>query len=109
MLFMNEMEIEDAVRRYRDHELLGPATRTLQNLCDAVNRNSDGWPYWSKPVRAAEKLQQLIQGEDRRTAYFDEVREDVTADGLKKAYAPIKRFRTSSGIQFEIVQPGVTA
>ena len=107
MLFMNEYEIEDALRRYEGHPVLGPATRTLSNMCDAVNRNSDGWPYWSKPVRSAKKLQELIQGE--RLSRFDDERADATVARLKAAYTPIKSFRTQTGIDFEIVEARVTA
>jgi len=101
MMFMNTWEIDMAQDRFRDHPLLGPATQTLANLRDAANANSDGWAYWPKPCRAAAKLQALIQGD--RLSHFDDVRADVTADALRKAYAPIKAFRTRSGIDFEIV------
>jgi hypothetical protein len=98
---MNEYEIADAAERYADHPVLGPATRTLSNLCEAANANSDGWCYWPKPCRAAKKLQELIQG-DRPASRFDDEREDATPAALSAALRPIKAFRTRSGIAFDI-------
>jgi hypothetical protein len=95
MLYMNEYEIHDAQGRYRDHEILGPATRTLAELADWTNRNSDGWPYWAKPCRAAAKLQELIG--TTRTYIDDPYRDDATLDALKRAYRPIRSFATRHG------------
>jgi hypothetical protein len=98
---MNEYEIDDACARYKDHPLLGPATLTLAALRDATNAFSDGWAYWPKPSRAARKLQELIHGPSPQS-YYDDEREDVTEANLRAAYAPIKAFRTRSGLAFEI-------
>lgn len=104
---MNDYDIEEAVGRFADHPLLGPATLTLDNLRRAVNRNSDGWPYWRAPSAAAAKLMALIEG-DRTARYrFDDERADVTEEAVKAAYRPIKAFRTRHGIDFEIVEPWV--
>lgn len=106
---MNDYDIEEAAERFADHPLLGPATATLDNLRRAVNRNSDGWPYWRAPSAAAAKLMKLIEG-DRTRSRFDDEREDVTEKALKAAYVPIKSFRTrhaKDGIDFEIVEPWV--
>lgn len=101
MLFMNEWEIDEARDRFEDHEVLGPATRTLVALRDAANANSDGWCYWPKPVRAAAKLMTLIQG-DGTIYYRFGNREDATSAKLKAALLPIKSFRTRSGLAFKI-------
>jgi len=103
-MWMNEWEIDEAVDRYRDHPVLGPATRTLSNLRDATNRNSDGWPYWQKPSRAAKRLMELIQGYglDPRNVRFDRERADATVAKLRVAYSPIKAFRTRTGLEFVI-------
>lgn len=103
MRFMNEYEIDDARRRWADHPILGPATKTLDNLKEAANANSDGWAYWPKPCRAAAKLQELIEGNGTFEFRHGD-REDVTKARLKAAYSPIKAFRTRTGIQFEIVE-----
>lgn len=104
MRFMNEYEIEEARDRYAEHPVLGPATETLANLRDAANMNSDGWAYWPKPARAAAKLMDLIERDGTARYRFDSEREDATVAELRKALAPIKAFRTRSGIAFEIVE-----
>lgn len=96
MKFMNSIEIDNAVWRYADHPVLGPATQTLANLRDAADENSDGWAYWPKPARAARLLMELIDQDP-----FDGA--DATPEKLRKAYAPLKAFRTRTGIVFEIV------
>lgn len=104
MLFMNEWEIDNAYRRYRDHPVLGPATITLCALRDATNACSDGWAYWPKPCRAARKLQELITGDPTRS-YHDDERADATAAKLRAALAPIKALRTrESALTFEITE-----
>lgn len=103
MKFMNEWDISDAAILWQDHPVLGPASRTLENLRDAANENSDGWAYWPKPARAARLLMELIEG-DGTNAFRDGEREDATPEKLRKALAPIKRFRTTSGLEFEIYE-----
>lgn len=112
MTWMNEYEIDDALRRFSSFEYLGAAARTLDNLRTWVNWNSDGWAFWHPPANAAEKLMELIQKADR----FDPV--DCTLDEYKVAVRPLKTFRTKAnkgdgtwGIRkpgtcdFEIVDP----
>lgn len=101
-VWMNEYEIDDAVRRYEGHPALGPAARTLRNLRDEVNRNSDGWPYWKKPARAAQQLMTLVVG-DPRDRFND--RDDVTAAQVRKTYTPIKAFLTRNGLTIELEDP----
>jgi hypothetical protein len=99
MLFMNEYDIENAVMRYSlqdDEPVLGPAALTLRNLMEWTNRNSDGWPYWAKPCRAAAKLQALFP---RR---WDDGR--PTIEQYRKALVPIKAFRTRQSADFVIVE-----
>jgi hypothetical protein len=103
MRFMNEIDIDVAVRRWSKHPVLGPAARTLENLKNAANANSDGWAYWPKPTRAAAKLMELIEG-DGTVKYLHGDREDATPAKLKAALSPVKAFRTRSKIDFEIVE-----
>lgn len=104
-MFMNEWDIEEAVRQHDDHPILGPATETLYNLMRWTNRHSDGWAYWPKPCRAARKLQELIQGDGSWEARYGE-RTDVTEAQLKAAYSPIKAFLTrQNATDTIIVQP----
>jgi hypothetical protein len=62
-----------------------------------TNRNSDGWAYWPKPVRAAKNLMVLLESGDR----WDPA--DVTEAELKKAIVPIKSFLTRHGVAHEEV------
>lgn len=103
MTWLNEYEVEDAARAFADHPTLGPATRTLENLVNVVNRSSDGWPYWQKPSRAAAKLQGLIY--DAHCRRWDEVRTDVTPAEVKAAYRPIRAFLTRNKLECTIVEP----
>lgn len=90
MKFMNTWEIDNAQRRWSNHPVLGLATKTLANLRDAADANSDGWCYWPKPARAAHQLMELIG------------RGEATSAQLRKAYAPLKSLQTRTGLQFAI-------
>ena len=98
MRYMNTMDLDDARERYREHPVLGPATFTLDALRTWVDSHSDGWAYWSPPVRAAERLMALIEGDEhpegRHGARFDPLRQDARPAALKAALRPIKSFRT---------------
>jgi hypothetical protein len=98
MIFMNSWEIERAVSFYEAHPILGPASRTLQNLERWTNANSDGWAYWPKPCRAAAKLQELLSRGDTWLA------PPPTDAEYKAALRPVKSFRTRHGADFEIVE-----
>lgn len=103
MRFMNEYDIDRALAQWDEHPVLGPAARTLESLKDAANANSDGWHSWPKPARSAAKLMELIEGNGTWEAERD-ADTRATPEALKKALAPIKAFRTRSGIQFEIYE-----
>ncbi len=103
MRFMNTYDIDEKRETFASHPVLGPATRTLAALRDAADQNSDGWCYWPKPARAAAKLMELIEG-DGTWAYIQGPRADATLAKLRAAYAPIKAFRTRSGLRFNIIE-----
>lgn len=112
MRFMNRYDIANNVEAWRDHPILGPATRTLHNLEEAADANSDGWCYWPKPARAAAKLMELIERDGTwefswRSARGN-ARPDVTVAEYRKALAPIKSFRTRSGINFDIEEVSIS-
>jgi hypothetical protein len=96
MLFMNEWEIKETMVRYRNHAVLSKATRFLDAFKDQVNLNSDGWPYWSQPVKSAAKLMQLIENPDT-----------ATEANFRKALMPIRSFYTrkgyAAGMQWPVV------
>jgi hypothetical protein len=88
MMFMNEWDIHQAMQRYSDHSVLGPAAQLLMRFVDLVNDNSDGWAYWPKAPRAAKKLMQLLQSGDGTEA------------DLKKATTPLKAFCTRHKLEY---------
>lgn len=98
MLFANEYEIQDWAIRYADHLILGCAARTLKSLMDAVNSCSDGWPYWSAPVKSASKLMTLLNEADRERRRG--VTPRPTESDLQIAYRPIKAFHTRYGARY---------
>lgn len=95
-MFMNEWEIQTALDRHRGHAVLGPAVKFLWEFCREVNLHSDGWPYWSAPVKAATRLMTLIQHP-----------ETATHVELHKALTPIKSFYTRRGYKAGMQFPEV--
>lgn len=97
MLFMNEHDVEGALRLFNDVDTpnLYRAAESLALLVDWTNSHSDGWAYWPKPCRAAKGLQQLLQ--DGITAYRRGAEQDCTEADLKKALVPVRAFLTRQG------------
>lgn len=110
MTWLNEYDVQDAVHYienpWRDdpeRPNLKRAVKTLEALVEWTNRNSDGWPYWQKPSRAASKLSEIIQdsvlSHQGRTGYAS----DISEGELKRALTPIKSFLTKRGVPHEEV------
>ena len=59
-----------------------------------TNDNSDGWPYWKKPLQAAQRALVLI--EQANTARFAT---DITDADLTAALRPIRAFCTRQGVR----------
>ncbi len=98
-MWLNEYEVDDAQHRFDpdDTPNLLRAARILRRLVQWTNHNSDGWPYWQKPAKAAGQLMELIYRADR----FDP--QDVTEAELSKALRPIKAFLTRQGVQHDAI------
>ena len=86
MKFMNSWEVESNATRYRTHPTLGPATQFLLLFMREVDEHSDGWPYWSPPVKAAENLITLIENGG-----------NPTIEAVQRTLTPIKAFMTRRG------------
>jgi hypothetical protein len=59
-MWINEHEIDqalDVVGRYAPEYL--PYVKYLSDWRETINRNSDGWPYWTAGTRCASKLMEL--------------------------------------------------
>lgn len=104
MRFMNEWDVQDAVRDFGHDPVLGPLARTLGNLMDWANHNSDGWAYWPKPARAANKAMEILSAAKTQYYRMDFSYVEPTPADVRKALAPIKAFRTRQGADFDIVE-----
>jgi hypothetical protein len=111
MLFMNEWDIETAVREFDPYVTPNRAQLAVvvSNLREWANRNSDGWCYWPKPCNAAKKAMGHIasttnrENEERR-------RNDITDAQLKAALSPIKAFLTRQDADHaEVIPVGFTS
>ncbi|HVQ18698.1 MAG TPA: hypothetical protein VMT27_06640 [Actinomycetes bacterium] len=111
MAWMNEYEVGEATARLREQKdevpNLAQGAWVLNNLVDWTNRNSDGWPYWPKPARAANSLMVMLEnrsyairfGHDRKGAPLA----DLTDAELALALRPIKAFLTRQGTDCSVV------
>lgn len=106
MRFANSYDIAVYVRRHPEGTTLGNAARTLRNLEQWANANSDGWAYWPKPARAATRLIEFLEYHSRefRAGPTDE----TIAAEYRAALRPVKAFRTRHSADFEILE-GVIA
>lgn len=98
MNFMNDYDIDAALVAFADDPILLAGAKTLSNLRDLANNVSDGWAYWPRPARAANKLMELLQQASRADLA-------VTPSTLKRAQAPIRAFLTRENLNCEIVTP----
>jgi hypothetical protein len=108
-MWMNEHDVEDAVLRYSDTDTpnLLAGAQILARLVRWTNRNSDGWPYWSKPGNAAKRLMDVLR-ENEYAARFGHDRNgepltDITRADLQRALRPIKAFLTRQGVPHDAV------
>ncbi len=99
MRYMNRYELERAAMTFppETYPNLARANLTVMRLANWADRNSDGWAYWPKPARAANKLMELLQTADP----WEPV--DITGAELRKASAPIKAFLTRQGINHDLI------
>lgn len=104
MLFMNEYDVDECLRHFHPSELpnLSKGSQTLANLVRWTNRNSDGWAYWPKPVRAAKSLMLMLNAA-RDQFYRGYEPKDVSDAELAKALRPIKAFLTREGVDHGVV------
>jgi hypothetical protein len=104
MRYMNDFDLTQAARRYREDTVPNRArlTDVVTRLAYWANSHSDGWAYWPKPCRAASRAIALIES----TAYpeYDRrQREDATDAETKAALIPIKAFLTRQGVPHSVV------
>ena len=85
-MWMNQNEIEWAAQQKYNCPNLQKAVNLLWRLMEAVNRQSDGWPYWKTPAQAAAKLMTLVHTAGRHG--------QITNEELRKAITPIRAMVT---------------
>lgn len=95
MRFMNDYDLHSARQRFGRGDTPNrlALVMVVDNLREWADNHSDGWAYWPKPVRAAAKAIELIDGlsptkNDRREI------EDITDAEMLAAVRPIKAFLT---------------
>lgn len=102
MHFANEYDVDMFVSRHVDHNRpladqdrpnLARAAANLARLMYWTNSVSDGWAYWSKPVRSADRLITLLEEADRTYRRGGEL-EDITTAELRRALTPVKAMLT---------------
>jgi hypothetical protein len=101
MTFLNEYEAADAQRLFDQEDVpnLQRAADIVSHLIDWTNSCSDGWPYWQKPRRAADKLCVLIEDKRRELLYGHYIL-DIEEKELTEALRPIKSFLTKQGVDY---------
>lgn len=101
---MNEHEITEARQLAAELELknLWAGASVLANLRDWTNQNSDGWPYWSPPNRASQKLQAEL-ARMRTDLYRGKDAQDITDSDLARLCSPIKSFLTRRGVDHGLI------
>lgn len=65
----------------------------VDNLREWADTVSDGWAYWQKPKRAADKAMSLIES-TTNAANDEQERHDVSDEEMLAAVRPIKAFLT---------------
>lgn len=107
MAWMNEYEIDEAVEDLEpvadEFPRLAEAAAVLQRLKNWTNGHSDGWPYWQKPSRAANRLMEALNVSRLQVRFRPDLVEDMTDAELKAALRPIKAFLTRQGVPHVVV------
>jgi hypothetical protein len=95
MRYMNDYDLYSARSRFAradtPHRLA--LAEVVDNLREETDQVSDGWAYWPKPARAADKAMALIESRTSRENDEQE-RTDITEAEMLAAVKPIKAFLT---------------
>lgn len=95
MRYMNDYDLDYARRRFTRATTPNrlALVMVVDNLREWANAHSDGWAYWPKPARAADKAMALIES---RTNAENDAQEanDISDTDLQAAVRPIKAFLT---------------
>jgi hypothetical protein len=114
-MWMNEHEVQEVLINIAEaHDVeevpnLYTGARVLDALVEWTNENSDGWPYWTKPSRAARSLMEVFTersyairfGQDRDGSPLA----DITEADLKRVLTPVKSFLARQGVDYSAALP----
>lgn len=96
MIYLNRDEVyeaRDLLTRDDRNSVAAAASETLAAIMEWTDANSDGWPYWPKPSRAAAKLQTLVAQARMAIRGWQEIA-PPTEQQYAEALRPVKAFRT---------------
>lgn len=102
MTWMNRWEVAEAIEQL-DADVVPNAARgarILDRLMRWTDENSDGWPYWQKPSKAAAKLMAFVKTAVD-SGYHDDW--DMTEAELRSALTPIKAFLTRQKVDHSLI------
>jgi len=112
-MFMNEYDVVETLANTADQVDEVPnmyaAARVLHALMEWTNTNSDGWPYWQPPQRAASRITNMFH--DRNYALrFGNARDgspltDITETELLRLFVPVKAFLTKQKVNWHAELP----
>jgi hypothetical protein len=97
MQFMNDYDLDCARSRFGRGQTPNrlALVMVVDNLREWADSVSDGWAYWPKPARAADKAMTLINSRTSRENDEQE-RHDITEAEMLAAVRPIKAFLTKA-------------
>lgn len=90
-MWMNQAEIEWAAKCTHECPNVRKGLHLLLRLMEAVNDQSDGWPYWRAPAKASQKLMDLLQTAGNLN---HGTHGTISAADLRKAITPIRSMVT---------------
>lgn len=101
-MFMNEWDIEDARARFTRSSTSNRLALAIvvDRLREWADENSDGWAYWPKPLRAAQRAIEHIESRTYAANVAQETT-DITRAEMLAAVRPIKSFLTRQGVSAE--------
>ena len=92
--WLNEDGIEEVLEQFAgraETPNLARMATVVENLKNWTNQNSDGWPYWSQPSRAAGRLMGHLYRANLAGWRYEPVK-DVSEDELEASLRPIRAF-----------------
>ncbi len=115
MRYMNDYDLHMARSRFGQGSTPNrlALVMVVDNLREATDTVSDGWAYWPKPARAADKAMALIESRTYRENVAQE-ENDITDEEMLAAVRPIKSFLSRNKAVFsehqrEMILRAVTA